>query len=111
MTELLNPDGAWFWLLYTLAGAGVTVAAESFSMKVSGQLQRDVYAAHPPLRALVLIVLWAIWPLIVVSVIAAAVTAAAWWLCDSLVYAVKWCLWKVRVHWSGQEGDGSGEQA
>jgi hypothetical protein len=87
---MLDLNGPWFWILYTLAGAGVTVAAESFSLKVSSQLHRDLYAAHPSVRAMMLLVLWAIWPLIVASVMLAAITVAAWWVWDGIVYLCEW---------------------
>jgi hypothetical protein len=114
---MLNPDGAWFWMLYSLAGAAVAVGSLSFVVNAQQPAIRDALAMFPGMRAMVAMVLWLFWPLVaafvLTAVVACGVTCGVIWLWDSLVYAVKWCLWKVRVHWNrnGQEGDGSGEQA
>lgn len=93
MTEMLNPDGAWFWMLYSLAGAGVAVGSLSFVLNAQQPAIRDVFAVLPGMRAMVAMVLWLFWPLMVAVVLVAVVASGVIWLWDWLVYAVKWCIW------------------
>jgi hypothetical protein len=87
---MLDLNGPWFWILYTLAGAGVAAVTEPRFVKGTSQLERDLYVAHPPLRALMMLVLWVIWPLIVAFAVVAAVSTAALWVWDSIVYGCDW---------------------
>jgi hypothetical protein len=69
--------GVW-WLLYTIAGVGVVVWSYPRWLREMTQLERDVFAAHPPARALLALFLWVFWPLGFLVEVADLIHAAAY---------------------------------
>jgi hypothetical protein len=90
LTGLLDPTAPWVWVLYTLAGAALVVVTEPVVLKMLGQLERDAYAAHPPLRAMMLLVMWLFWPLIAAVWVFTGIIVAADWAWENLVWVCQW---------------------
>jgi hypothetical protein len=80
--NVLDPATPFPYLLYSLAGAGVVAYVLPQSLERLSQLERDLYAAHPPLKAFAALVMWAIWPLLAFFVALEAIARVALWFID-----------------------------
>jgi hypothetical protein len=96
VTGILDPAGPWVWLLYTLAGAGFIAAVLPWMVKMNPPIVRDIYAANPGFRALVAIVLWAIWPVLVGSLLIGLIWGGTMWVWDLAAYGIRWSAWWLR---------------
>lgn len=87
--SVLDPSTPYPWLLYTLAGAAVATRAVPVALDDMTQLQRDLFRAHPAALAVLALICWTLWPLIL-----------AVYLWDRVRDGLDWFLfrpWSVRV--------------
>jgi hypothetical protein len=80
--SVLDPATPWPYLLYSLAGAGVVAHVMPSSLNRLPAAERDAYRAHPGMRALAAIVMWAIWPLLAFFVALEGLARIVLWVVD-----------------------------
>lgn len=77
--SVLDPATPWPWLLYALAGAGLAAyAVPEVLNKGVPAVQRDAVRAHPPIHAVLYLIVWAVWPLLA-AVMLVSGAQRVWW--------------------------------